>query len=172
MFIEEHCELFVIDTLRAAMNPDSASYNASLENVKGIEVGEVTLETLGQYMKNTPGIVLNIGEDNRAMSSIGARGDAQHMIFDMFVYISVTNRFSVEAGMNEARSVLRGVRDALRGLLWTENDGADENRQATEGRARIFYVEQSKEAVKGATSLYLQKYEVHSQDFNDHRRSI
>ncbi len=157
MFIEETFEDWILARFRAA---------EALVDVTQFEVGEITIENVGGYVKRTPAVVFNVGEDNRATSVIGSRADANNVVLTMYVYVFVTNRFSRKAQRGEARPILRAVRNTLRGLRYTADDGA------TEGVARVFYLDQEKQGQKGPMALYLQRYEIHTQDFNDNRRTL
>lgn len=166
MFSEEACETFVLNRFQSARTPGDALYDTSLASVQVVQVGEVTIDNINEWVKTAPCIVFNLGDDNRAMQTIGARNDANNMTFAVNVYLFSTNKYQRKAQANEARPILRSIRNLLRGLLWTPADGA------TDGVARFFYLSQEKLGEDGPLSLYLQQYEIHSQDINDTRRSL
>ena len=163
MFIEETCERFIEALLEEAKTTKSP---VAMEAVKVIEAGDVTIDNIEHYANHEPAIILNVGEENRAAAPLGAKNDAQNMVFTLNVFVFVSNKYGKHHKTTDARPILRAVRELLRGLRYTADDGA------TEGVARVMYVSQSKVAEAGALGLYLQTYEIHSQDFNDTRRAL
>ena len=165
MFIEETCESF-IETLLKSAKDNGPTYIEAMKAVKVIEAGDVTIDNIEDYANHEPAIIFNVGEENRATSPLSAKNDAQNMVFILNVFVFVSNKYGKNSKTTEARPILRAVRELLRGLRYTAADGA------TEGVARIMYQSQDKVAEAGALGLYLQTYEIHSQDFNDTRRDL
>ena len=163
MFIEENCETFIQGIFDAAKTAGDPS---AMSDVKVIEAGDVTIDNVEEYANHEPCIIFNVGEEDRAEGEISAKGDAQNMVFTLNVFVFISNKYGKNKKTGEARPILRAVKELLRGLRYTPADGA------TEGVARFRYKSKTKVAEAGALGLYLQTYEIHSQDFNDTRRAL
>jgi len=168
MFNEELCEQWLVSTLKSAQDQASPIYSDALATVKAIEViGErdITLENMGTYSKIMPMVVLGI-LDNRVLNSNGSRGDSQFLAYELRVFTFVKNLYADSARQDNARPILRAIRNALRGLLYTTADGA------TEGPARIYYTGQIIQGSVGPVALYLQTFDIHTMDHNDTARAL
>lgn len=164
MFIEENYEAYVKTLFKNAGTPGHALYDVALRGVKH-QPGDVTLDNIGEYIKVAPCVVYNVGEDNRVLSTGTALNDVQMISFMLHVYVFTVNKFSQESGKNTARPLLRAVKNLLRGLRYGPAEGS------TEGMTRLLYIDQEKQGASGPHSLYLQRYEIHSKDTNDTRRT-
>lgn len=168
MFIEETCEQWLLTVIRTAQDQSEATYSEALAGVKALEVigeREVTIETIGQYAKISPAIVLGI-LDNTVLNDLTDKGDRQFLSYELRVFLFVRDKFSHESRANNARPILRAIRNAFRGLRYTAADGA------TEGVARIKYTGQQVIGAINGVALYMMTFAIHSQDTNDTRRTL
>jgi hypothetical protein len=168
MFNEETCEQFLVSVLEKARDQSEPTYNNALEKVKAVEIiGErdITLENVGNYAKIMPLITLGI-LDNRVLNDNSARGDSQFLAYELRVFTFVKNMYADSARQDLARPILRGIRNAFRGLIYSVADGA------TEGPARIKYTGQVIQGSVGSVALYLQTFDIHTQDHNEQVRTL
>ena len=162
MFIEEDFETYIINLLESER---TATPQLEVKTVARIGSVSVTLDTLPQFAKITPAVIVGV-LDNEEISQVNSRADSQMLAYEMRVFLLVKSKASPSEKAAKARPILRQLRTTLRGLLWTAANGA------TEGPARVFYRSQEVVADNGGVALYLQTYEVRTMDSNDIQRSL
>lgn len=161
MFIEETCEQHILTMFKNAQNRAHASYDTAYDSFKVIEIGDVTVDNINEYVKTAPAIVFCVGEDNSALSTNGARGDSQMLNFSLHVYTFATNKYNKRKAMDSARPILRANRNLLRGYRYVATSAA-----------RFLYDRQEKIGTAGPVAVYFQRFEIHALDTNSTERTL
>lgn len=169
MFIEDDFENAMVTLLQEAMVEDNALYDVYLAPIRIVETisnSDLTPDTLSDYGGSVPMVILGFAPNHTATQTHGARGDAQTISYEFRVFLATDGYEHPTAAIDNARPILRALRNLFRGLRYTGTEGSNS------GVARLLYQSQSLVSVQEGLALQLQTYEVNVFDRNSTERQL